>query len=751
MTLKTDDITRGGQLALLRFRMFMQVNNAMFYYLVLLWLVVSVAVIYFRMNTEIFHNGVQYWWARSLVSFTLIMRSPPVFELWYQGHAYTFTWDKMLTDPYAVWCGIKLRDEILNCLLITSVVMGAAYALIFFCLGRLGRGQSGDEVLGGRTFEPARVVAKMLRRRDEASDMVIDGLPLKKDAEIQNFALHGTVGTGKSTLLEKQLDHIARRKQPAIIYDKGCTVVEKFYDASRGDVILNPLDRRCPNWDMWGECLNLPDFESMTETLIPMGNAADPFWQGSARTIFAEGAERMRDDPERNYNKFLRTMLSVGLDKLRAFLEGTPAATLVDGSIEKTAISIRSVLTNYVKAMRYLQGTEGPDRPRFTIREWMQENADKPRPAWLFITSNERYHESLKPLISMWLGMAATNLLSLEPNRLRRIWFLYDEIPSLHKLPSLPRVLAEGRKFGGCFVLGFQNYAQMEEAYGKDFARAIYDLLNTKFFFRSPSADVAKHVATDLGETIRRRFSEQTSFGSEQVRDGISYGKDEERVLIKSYSDIQMLNDLECFVTLPGDYPVTRLKLKFRKRPVVADALIERDIRTSLDPEIEMQLVAVESEERKAVQALFETAPVAVPPQKQAATPVQPARESSGAAPEMTHPNEVVDRDTGEVVTRRTVPRGIDLNIARGGASRPAEGDASSAKKKSKPAGTAAATGGGREKTIPITRGPVTTSPVQEAQDAQADYEQYAQSSAQAAMSREERDFIPVSGHEPEM
>ncbi|QXD01168.1 TraD N-terminal domain-containing protein [Klebsiella sp. PL-2018] len=88
MTLKTDDITRGGQLALLRFRMFMQVNNAMFYYLVILWLVVSVAVIYFRMNTEIFHNGVQYWWARSLVSFTQIMRSPPVFELWYQGHAY---------------------------------------------------------------------------------------------------------------------------------------------------------------------------------------------------------------------------------------------------------------------------------------------------------------------------------------------------------------------------------------------------------------------------------------------------------------------------------------------------------------------------------------------------------------------------------------------------------------------------------------------------------------------------------------
>ena len=751
MTFKTGDITRGGQLALLRFRMFMQVNNALFYYLVLAWMVITAVVIYFRLDTDIFHNGVQYWWAQSLRSFSKIMQTPPMFEIWYQNRVYSFPWAKVLVDPYVSWCGIRLRDEIVNCVIASSLFMGGLYVTVFFCLGRIGRGQSGDEVLGGRTFESLRVVARMLRQRGEASDMVIDGLPLKKDAEIQNFALHGTVGTGKSTLLDKKLDHIARRKQPAIIYDKGCTVVEKFYDPARGDIILNPLDKRCPFWDMWGECLNLPDFESMTETLIPMGNAADPFWQGSARTIFAEGAERMRDDKDRSYNKFLRTLLSVGLDKLRVFLEGTPAATLVDGSIEKTAISIRSVLTNYVKSMRYLQGTEGPDRPRFTIREWMHENADKPRPAWLFITSNERYHESLKPLISMWLGMAATNLLSLEPSRRRRIWFLYDEIPSLHKLPSLPRVLAEGRKFGGCFVLGFQNYPQLEEAYGRDFARAIYDLLNTKYFFRSPSAEVAKHVATDLGETVRKRFSEQTSFGSEQVRDGISYGKDEERVLIKSYSDIQNLNDLECFVTLPGDYPVTRLKLKFKKRRMIADALVERDFTTSLDPEIELQLVAVESEERQSVQALFDDAPVGAAPQVNVAQVFMNKPGCKADSPTKAVPNGGVDSDTGEVLAGEETqgPLDLGLGLAAGNvAGKPVSG----ADSDDEAASTApASTGGGREKEIAITRAPVTLSPENEARDVQADYAQYAQATAQGAMAREEREFIPVSGHEPEM
>jgi type IV secretory pathway TraG/TraD family ATPase VirD4 len=86
------------------------------------------------------------------------------------------------------------------------------------------------------------------------------------------------------------------------------------------------------------------------------------------------------------------------------------------------------------------------------------------------------------------------------PNRQRRVWFFYDELASLHKLSSLPRIISEARKFGGCFVLGFQNIAQMEEIYGPKAAAGLFDLLNTKFFFRSPSAEIAQFVEKDLGK-----------------------------------------------------------------------------------------------------------------------------------------------------------------------------------------------------------------------------------------------------------
>ncbi len=85
---------------------------------------------------------------------------------------------------------------------------------------------------------------------------------------------------------------------------------------------------------------------------------------------------------------------------------GTEASNLVEEKVEKTAISIRSVLTNYVKALRYLQGIERTGRRPFTIREWMSTVNDPQitRHGWLWVTSNARQHESLKPLISMWLA-----------------------------------------------------------------------------------------------------------------------------------------------------------------------------------------------------------------------------------------------------------------------------------------------------------------------------------------------------------
>lgn len=431
----------------------------------------------------------------------------------------------------------------------------------------------------------------------------IGDLPIIRDSEIQNFCLHGTVGAGKSEVIRRLANYARQRGDMVVIYDRSGEFVKSYYDPSI-DKILNPLDARCAAWDLWKECLTQPDFDNTANTLIPMGTKEDPFWQGSGRTIFAEAAYLMRNDPNRSYSKLVDTLLSIKIEKLRTYLRNSPAANLVEEKIEKTAISIRAVLTNYVKAIRYLQGIEHNGEP-FTIRDWMRGVREDQKNGWLFISSNADTHASLKPVISMWLSIAIRGLLAMGENRNRRVWFFCDELPTLHKLPDLVEILPEARKFGGCYVFGIQSYAQLEDIYGEKAAASLFDVMNTRAFFRSPSHKIAEFAAGEIGEKEHLKASEQYSYGADPVRDGVSTGKDMERQTLVSYSDIQSLPDLTCYVTLPGPYPAVKLSLKYQTRPKVAPEFIPRDINPEMENRLSAVLAAREAEGRQ-MASLFE-------------------------------------------------------------------------------------------------------------------------------------------------
>ena len=326
---------------------------------------------------------------------------------------------------------------------------------------------------------------------------------------------------------------------------------------------------------MWLEAPRDSDFENMAESLIPMHGDSDPFWVNAARTVFASVASRMRHDKDRSEEKLLKLLLTGEFEHLEAYLKGTPAATLVSGKIEKTAISIRSVITTYLKSLQSLSGLKQSGAPGFSIRDYILNDDTS---GWLFISSNGQQQKSLKPLMSMWLAMASLTLLSLTEDRTRRIWFICDELPSLHKLPLLGETIAEVRKFGGCFLLGMQSFSQLEKVYGRSGAAEIFDLLNTRFFFRSPSADMARLVAGELGEEEIEESRENYSYGANSIRDGISLGNQRVTRPVVSYPQILELKDLNCFVRLPGNYPITKLELELTQRPKNAQGFIEREM-----------------------------------------------------------------------------------------------------------------------------------------------------------------------------
>lgn len=596
----TKHITQGGQVFSYMLNMFMQVNKRVSFWLIWFFVIFLPLFFWLRLPWETIRNGGLYWWlSLTARGEKALYRVPPVYDIPWNGQVLHATSEQILKDDYMVWAGNMFLQELYLALFWASVAVGVLAFLIFRFLRRLGEKQAQDERMGGRELtDDVKAVAREMHRRGQASSICIDQLPLILNGEVQYLMMYGTPGSGKSNTINKLLKQIRARGDMAIIYDKGCSLIKKHFN-ERDDTLLNALDRRCAYWDMFREFESIPDFDSAASTLIPMGTKEDPFWQSSARTIFSAVSYRQKKKGIHSYNALLRTLLAIDLTALRDYLAGTEASNLVEEKVEKTAISIRSVLTNYVKALRYLQGIERTGRRPFTIREWMSAVNDPQikQHGWLWVTSNARQHESLKPLISMWLAQAANCLLGMGENLHRRVWFIYDELPSLNKLPELPGVLAEARRFGGCFVLGFQAKAQMDFTYGKETADAMLGLVNTRFFFRSPSSTEAEWVQREIGQRRDKVFSEQYSYGADTVRDGVSFSKVEEDRYLVNYTDIQKLPNLSCYVTFPGDYPAVRMSMRYEKIKDCAEDLQMREINDSLDPEIESEISRREEEE----------------------------------------------------------------------------------------------------------------------------------------------------------
>ncbi|WOZ79960.1 type IV conjugative transfer system coupling protein TraD [Kosakonia sacchari] len=593
MSFKGKNLTQGGQMTAYRWRMFIQVNNWIGFWIFIFFVALMAAIFLARVPTETLNNGMLWWYANLNDSFIDLMPKGAgrfyTFRYYYAPANTTYTLKMTLGeifhDRYMLAMGQQLLDHLRTAAIISGLVSVLAYAGVAAFITRIGKRESEDEFISGMqlTDKPAEV-NRLLRKNGELSDLRVGDLHMVRNAEVMNFLIHGTISVGKSTAIRWLLDYIRRRGDRAIIYDSGCTFTETHYNP-KTDFILNPHDERCANWQLWDECVDVVDYENFAASLIPVEGESDPFWVSSSRTIAADLAIRMSVDPDRSIEKFLKTLLSLSMQNLREYLANTPSANLVEEKIEKTAISIRSVVTNYAKSLRFLQGLDDGNRPKFTIRNWMTR--EQYSNSWLFISAQARHRNSVRSLISMWLSMATLLLQSMGENPDRRVWFIIDEKTSLQRIPQFAETLAEARKFGGCFVIGIQNMPQLINVYGRELAKSIFDLLNTRMYGRSPSSEVAKMVEEDLGKQRRKEAKEQNSYGMDAVRDGVSLGKDKVHEPVVDYEDVMKLPNLKFFVRLPGEYPVVVLPLKYRKFRKLNQGLIERNIRDALSPELE--------------------------------------------------------------------------------------------------------------------------------------------------------------------
>ncbi len=514
------------------------------------------------------------------------------FSFTWAGHHYHKTIGFVLNNPYFHAFIKDIWHDVFYSFLIGCVVATPITWAVNSYFMKQGKALSEDKFIRGMQLDSPRALETSLKKAKAQSDLSFDGHHLfRQDFELQHMLLDGTTGTGKTESFRKLLRWIQARGDKAIIYDKGCSFIGEFYDESK-DHLLNPFDERCAHWDLWSDAHDDTDFENMAKALIPEHGESEPFWINAARGIFSSTASRMAEDKDRSITHFLEVVLRSKLENLSQYLEGTESAALVSDKIQKTAISIKSVLATYIKSLRFLEGLEkdntGDQNKTFSITDWVTNEDEK---GWLFMSSNARQHSSLRPLISMWLSIAATAILAMEKDRNRRIWVIIDEAPSLHRLPDLPETLAEVRNFGGCFVIGLQSVAQLRKVYGLNAANEMFDLLNTRLFFRSPSHEMAKITSHELGEEEVDVCKDNRSVGPNSIRDGVTFGFQTVTRPIVTTAEIMKLPDLSFYLRNPGDYPVCRFDMEFEAKETIARSFIKRKIKSNDNTQLVQALI----------------------------------------------------------------------------------------------------------------------------------------------------------------
>jgi type IV secretory pathway TraG/TraD family ATPase VirD4 len=429
-------------------------------------------------------------------------------------------------------------------------------------------GYTGGRMLAAHRWSSAArhrrgaIVAKGRRRPRLSSSLRLAGIPVAPADETKHFKLIGTTGTGKSTAICELLQTALARGDRAVIADPDAGYLTRFYDAARGDVILNPFDGAGRRWDLFGEIHNDYDVEQLARSLIPDSDA-DRSWQEYARTFFTAVTQQTMKAGGRNAAELYRLLTSAPTEELRQLLPGTPAGPFLEAGNERMFGSVRSVTSS---AVRVLQYTMRQQAAAFSVRLWVREGAARAAGGAggvLFLPYKAGQIAALRSVISGWMRLAIFEAMDRKEGD-QRLWFVIDELDALGQIDGLKDALARLRKFGGRCVLGLQSIAQVSATYGSGIAETIVENCGNTLILRCSASEhggTAQFASGLIGmreviHTVRSRTRAPARWtGSTTTSEQLHI---EPAVMA---SEIERLADLEGFLKLTSVPDWQRVKL----------------------------------------------------------------------------------------------------------------------------------------------------------------------------------------------
>ncbi|MFY1709655.1 type IV secretion system DNA-binding domain-containing protein [Tritonibacter scottomollicae] len=457
---------------------------------------------------------------------------------------------------------------------ISLIPAALAFVVVFAIFGLVGSSLKEEEYIRGARLVTANELKAWSKRKwreyekrfgknsKKGPRYTLAGIEFPPNSVEAQIGITGTVGVGKTNAMHELLNTIREAGGRAIIYDRMGGLLRDHYDPEK-DIILNPFDERSVGWSPFNEVTSAEGFAQIAEVMIPdHPGSLDSFWTQAARLVFQYTARELAKSGKTTNDELRKAIMNIPSEELAEIVAPTPGAHFFGEHVAKTSGSIRANMITELRFLEYLRDDADP----FSIRDWVVND----RPGFVFLTGNAEQSAAVRNIVSTVFEVAANALMTTEESRDPKTWFFLDEVPTLNKLPFLPKSLAEIRQFGGAFVVGYQVFSQLEDIYGDKAAETISGVLNNRVVFNTPDYNTAQRSSRSLGEEDVIEQQENITLGANDTRDGVGIvGRRTQRAIVTP-AEIQSLPQFVAYFRPAYDAPTA--KVRFEPVPTKATA-----------------------------------------------------------------------------------------------------------------------------------------------------------------------------------
>ena len=248
----------------------------------------------------------------------------------------------------------------------------------------------------------------------------------------------------KVQIVNNLLKHLQqKRQQKCLILD----VDGQYCKIAKEDDVILRLDQHIRHPKYWNFWSNGVPAEFFAETLIGdsgMGN----FFDHAGRALLTD-LLKINSDIDGLWED-----LTSHPKKLSERLKNVSDSSLLLGGSEIQAAGVQATLLSKLAFLQDLDYSYSDNSKVFGISEWCRDSREN----WVFLVVKDFDLESNKQLLRLWIELAALEIMQRELNKdYPHFWLIADELAGLGKLPTLGKLLSQGRKYKATALVGSQN------------------------------------------------------------------------------------------------------------------------------------------------------------------------------------------------------------------------------------------------------------------------------------------------------